>query len=181
VLDVAPLLGLAPPFCCYCFALLAALQDLQSCADYRSGVVHSVRALKAMCSVLSRRPSYELLVHRGPWSYEWAPPMAQLQRDLSSSILAAWCLQEPEHIPKEAAVLQAVQQVDNMPAGDTWQQLQARLQQVHAQLDAALTTELVEQLAQVLSNIAVQLRPPPPAKRKSSNSLDVAHVPIDLR
>ena len=160
VLDAAPLLGLAPLFCCYTFALLAALQELRSHADYRSGVVHSAKALKAMCSVLSRRPPYELLVRRGPWSYEWAPPMAQLQRDLSSSILAAWCLQEPEHIPKEADVLQAVQQVDNMPAGDTWQQLQARLEQAHAQLDVALTTYAVIQLAKVLSAMAAQLKPP---------------------
>lgn len=159
LLDAAPLLALSPLFCCYCFALVAALQEL------RSSVVHSAKALKAMCSVFTYLSSYTQLAERGPWSYDWASELPQLRRELSTSILVAWCLDSPEHIPKEAHIRQAVEQAErsfrqhSMQAAQQQRTMQSRLQDAHRQLDTALSIQHVVELATVLSEVtALQQR-----------------------
>lgn len=153
LIDIAPLLGLAPLLSCYCLALVAALQEPQS--KHRCGVLHGVKHLKALFTVFTRTCSwYEELRHRGPWKYEWQPPMARLQRDLSASFIVTVCLEEPERIPEHADIARAVRQAEEMQAAPQWQQLALRLQAAHAQLDAALTAEHVAALALVLAQAA---------------------------
>jgi hypothetical protein len=149
------MLGLVPLFSCYCLALVAALQ--QPHEKHRSGVLHGVKSLKAMCTIFTRLSLWHAeLLHRGPWSYEWAPPMAQLMRDFSASFLVALCLEEPERIPEQEDVRKAVVQAARVQAADPeqWQQLKAELAKHHAQLDGHLTAEHVEALAVVMARAA---------------------------
>jgi hypothetical protein len=149
------MLGLAPLFSCYCLALVAALQQPRE--NHRSGVLHGVKALKAMCTIFTRLSLWHgELRHRGPWSYEWAPPMAQLTRDFSASFLVAICLEKPECLPEEQDIQTAITHAEKMQAQHSarWQQLQADLSSKHTQLDELLSAEHVAELASVLAEMA---------------------------
>ena len=163
LIDVAPVLGLAPLFSCYFFALVAMLQ--QPCApagssgskQRRCGVLHGVKSLKSLCTIFTRVSLwYSELRLRGPWKYDWAPPMPRLVRDLSASFLVFLCLAQPELLPEEEDVEKAIARVEQAQAtsATAWQQLQADLAMAHGLLDAALTAQHVTALAAVLSRAA---------------------------
>jgi hypothetical protein len=160
LIDVAPLLGLVPLFCCFCFALVAALQ--QPRGKQRSGVLHGVKSLKALCTIFTHISAwYGELRYQGPWAYEWTPPMAQLMRDWSASFILSICLDEPERIPDEADVQKAIAQAEQrrQAAPDQWQQAQQALAERLAQLDVKLAADVIKtdevvELAAALARIA---------------------------
>jgi len=132
---------------------VAALQEPR--VNHRCGVLHGVKHLKALFTIFTRTSSWcSDMRHRGPWQYEWEPPMARLQRDLSASFIVTMCLEEQERIPEDADIARAVKQAGEMQAAPQWQQLQSLLQKAHAQLDAALSADHVAALAAVLAQVA---------------------------
>jgi hypothetical protein len=164
LLDVAPLLGLVPSLCCYCFALSAALQHPR---EHQRRMLHGAKLLRAVCTIFTRISIwYGELRHRGPWSFDWQPPMAQVVRDWSSSLLVAVCLEDSERIPEDADVEQALAHVEKKQAAGTeaWRTLQAKLRGAHAQLDASLSSQRIQTLADVLACMVAELFPP---KKKS--------------
>jgi hypothetical protein len=152
---VAPLLSLAPLLSCYCFALSAALQQPQ---EHQRRVLHGVKSLKAVCTIFKRLSTWHgELRHRGPWNYDWAPPMAQLVRDWSASFIIAVCLDEPERIPEDEDVHKALAHAEQKQAADParWRKLQVELADAHAQLDAALSRVHIQALAAVLARMVL--------------------------
>jgi hypothetical protein len=177
LLDAAPLLGLSPLFTCYWLALIAAVQAprrdshaASNASDTRpekkpskpSHVLQGVKPLKALCAVFVRVSSwYNALARppqRGPWSYDWAPPMPQLRRELSACIIIVLCLDDAERLPKAADFTRAVQRAELLQASAAWQQLELDLRRSHAQLDAAPTAEHVAVLAQILTRAAITVK-----------------------
>lgn len=153
LLDAAPLLGLVPRFCCYFLALLAALQCVSLKTKKKgTGVLHGVKALKALCVVFTRLSSwYGTLAQAGPWQYQWDPPMRQLQRILSACVLITLCLPDAAHLPTDDALMQAAQQVDRIQRNSAeWKSLV----DAHAQLDATPTVNQVSVLAAALAQAA---------------------------
>ena len=148
MLDVAPLLAQSPLFSCYCLSLLAALQ--------RVGVLHGVKPLKALCSVfMAFSPWYRECRSRGPWAYDWRPPMPQLVRDLSRSFLVFVCLDNPSLLPDAASIAAASQTAQARASDPHWQEAyQDKLARAHAQLDAELSQEHVDALAGTLKSCA---------------------------
>jgi len=146
MLDVAPLLAQSPLFTCYCLSLLAALQ--------REGVLHGVKPLKALCSVFMARSAwYYECRSRGPWAYDWRPPLPQMVRDFTSSFLVFLCLDSPTLLPDAASIAAASQQAQ----ADSAQWMQAHQQKManaHAQLDVELSQANVDALASVLKAVA---------------------------
>jgi hypothetical protein len=169
LIDAAPMLGLSPLFSCYWLALLAALQDPRL-KRAGSGVLHGVKPLKALCAVFTRvSPWYVQLARppammdRGPWSYDWAPPMPQLQRELTACVIVTVCLDDADRFPKEADIVQAVGRAEQLRASAAWQQLRIDLARSHDKLDAALTADHVAGLAAILALVAssaLDLKPP---------------------
>jgi hypothetical protein len=166
LLDAAPLLGLSPLFSCYWLALMAGLQEPRREPRTGPGVLHGVKPLKALCAIFTRvsswygrlaRPS---ATDRGPWSYDWAPPMPQLQRELSACVIVALCLDNADRLPKDDDIQQAVLRVERVQAAAGWQELQQALSHSHMLLDAALTAKHVAALATSLVAIAQHLKPP---------------------
>jgi hypothetical protein len=147
MLDVAPLLAQSPLFSCYCLSLLAALQ--------RVGVLHGVKPLKALCSVfMAFSPWYRECRSRGPWAYDWRPPMPQLVRDFTSSFLVFLFLDKPSLLPDAASIDAASLQAQAQAESPHWKQAhQAKLATAHAQLDAELSQANVDALASVLKNV----------------------------
>jgi hypothetical protein len=134
---VAPLLPLAPLLACYCLALVAALQS--------QGAVHGVKQIKALCAIFLHTSAwYRAQRRRGPWSFDWAPPMPQLVRELSSSVLAFKHLANPSLLPDEAAIAMAriKGQCDSA---------QQPLEYLHTNLDASLTVDNIRALAEMLA------------------------------
>jgi len=146
MIDVAPLLPLAPLLACYCFALVAALQS--------QGVVHGAKQVKALCAIFLHTSAwYRAQRLRGPWSFDWAPPMPQLVRELSVGVLAFSCLRQPSLLPDEAQAASAVAEVRRFAARHDWRTQQQALAQQHAQLDAAPSAANLRQLAKVLAGL----------------------------
>jgi hypothetical protein len=150
LIDLAPLLSLAPLFSCYCFTLSAALQHPR---EHHRRVLHGAKLLKMVCTIFTRISTWHgQLRHRGPWSFDWTPPMAQLMRDWSASLLVAVCLEESERIPEDEDVHKALAHAERRQVADPtrWRKLQVELADAHAQLDATLSSEHIQTLAGVL-------------------------------
>ena len=119
-------------------------------------MLHGVKSLKAVCTIFKCVSTWHgELRHRGPWSFDWTPPMAQLVRDWSASFIVSVCLDEPERIPEDADVEKAVVRAEKKEAADParWRKLQVELADAHAQLDAALSLEHIQALAAVLARM----------------------------
>jgi uncharacterized membrane protein len=146
IIDVAPLLPLAPLLACYCFALVAALQS--------RGVVHGAKQIKALCAIFLHTSAwYRAQRLRGPWSFDWAPPMPQLVRELSVSVLAFSCLRQPSLLPDEARAVSALAEVGRFAARHDWPTQQQALARQHALLDSALSTANLLKLATMLADL----------------------------
>jgi len=147
MLDVAPLLAQSPLFTCYCLSLLAALQ--------RVGVLHGVKPLKALCSVFMAFSSwYRECRSRGPWAYDWHPPMPQMVRDVTCSFLVFLFLDNPTLLPDAATIAAASDKAQAQAGSPEWKQAyQAKLAHAHAQLDAELSQANVDALAFVLKSV----------------------------
>ena len=147
-LDVAPLLAQSPLFTCYCLSLLAALQ--------RVGVLHGVKPLKALCSVFMFCSSwYRECRLRGPWAYDWHPPLPQMVRDLTSSFLIFLFLDNPTLLPDAASIATASQQAQAQANSSQWSQAHHdKMAHAHAQLDVMLSQANVDALANVLKGVA---------------------------
>jgi hypothetical protein len=153
LIDVAPMFGLVPLFVCYSLALVAALQQLRS---RERGVLHGVKSLKTMCTILMSVSSWhQELCHRGPWRYDWTPPMAQLVREFSASYLVTSFLEEPERLPNKNSMHKAMAELLKSSAehADEWRQLLKDLESKHAQLDTGLSLQHIEALAVVLARL----------------------------
>jgi hypothetical protein len=157
VLDVAPQLALSPLLTCYCFALVAALQLLKA--------LHGVKQVKALCAIFMHTSLwYRAQRERAaPWSFDWAPPMPQLVRELSVSVLAFSCLDNPALLPGEAQVAAAMAGASKFAARTTWPTEQHALARQHAQLDADLSPTHVLELAQTLAHLCNKVKEPAPA------------------
>jgi hypothetical protein len=147
MLDVAPLLARSPLFTCYCLSLLAALQ--------REGVLHGVKPLKALCSVFMACSAwYRECRSRGPWEYDWNPPMSQMVRDLTSSFLIFLFLDKPTLLPDAASIAAASAQAQIQVDSSQWIQAhQAKMASAHAQLDVELSQANVDELVKVLKDV----------------------------
>jgi hypothetical protein len=146
VLDVAPQLPLAPLLTCYTLALVAALQRLKA--------VHGVKQIKTLCAIFMHSSVwYHAQRHRGPWSFDWAPPMPQLVRELSVSVLAFSCLERPSLLPDEATAAGAIASVSRFAARHNWRNEHQELDRQHAQLDNALSVAHLLELAQTLAGL----------------------------
>jgi len=147
VLDVAPHLALSPLLTCYCFALVAALQLLK--------VLHGVKQVKALCAIFMHTSVwYRAQRERAnPWSFDWAPPMPQLMRELSVSVLAFSCLDNPTLLPGETQAATAMAGAMRFVALPTWSTEQHALVRQHAQLDADMSPTHLLELAQTLANL----------------------------
>lgn len=151
--DAAPMLSLSPLVSCFCFAVSAALHQPQ---EGQRRLLHGVKSLKAQCTIfklISRW--YTELCHRGPWCFDWAPPVEDVLRDWSASFIISACLAAPERIPEEDDMQQALVQVESKQRADPtrWRELQVELQHAHAQLAASLQPQRVQTLIAVLARI----------------------------
>ena len=169
--DVAPLLSLVPLISCYCFAVSAALQQPQK---HQRRLLHGVKELRAQ-SVIFKRISayYSQLGHRGPWRFDWAPPIAEVVRDWSASFIISVCLEQPEHLPEEGDIEMALARAESRQRTDParWHELQVELRHAHAQIDAALCLKHIQELITVLDRVVAFMTPVRASSTKRSRLL----------
>jgi len=166
--DVAPLLSLVPLVSCYCFAVSAALQLPQK---HQRRLLHGVKELRAQ-SVIFKRISayYKQLGHRGPWCFDWTPPIADVLRDWSASFIISVCLEQPELLPEEGDIEMAFALAESRQRTDParWRELQVELCHAHTQIDAALCLVHIQALAAVLDRVVAFMTPAPAPQFKRS-------------
>jgi hypothetical protein len=147
LIDFAPMFGLSPLFTCYCISLVAALQQKR--------VLSGVKQLKAFCTIFMQTSEWHrALCRRGPWNYEWDPPMRTLVRELSACFLLFTCLKNPDLLPVDSALISAHTRAGTLSDRADWKKFQQDLALKHAHLDAALTATNIAALADVLASMS---------------------------